>query len=157
MTHGIEVSATDLELIVERFQQDGDGLIELDSFIAWILPDDDHDYAQAQSLGPQSRQDNVRRQTPVAHDLPATRQVHVRPGAPQPPWARATPRPPPSKDAAARHMLPGGAIERVLYEKLAQRHASTPRWTLRNLFRRHGGRADKITYQHFRRLLESVG
>jgi hypothetical protein len=157
MVHGIEINAADMELVVERFQQDGDGLIELTSFIAWVLPDDDHDYGQAQSLGPQSRQDNVRRQTPVAHDLPPTRQVQVSPGAPRPPWARATPRPPPSKDAAARHVVPAGAVDRVLYEKLAQRHASTPRWTLRNMFRRQGGRADKISYQNFRRLLESVG
>lgn len=155
--YGVEISAEDLELIVDRFQQAEDGLIELQSFLAWVLPDDDHDYSQPQSLGPQSRQDNMRRQTPVAHDLPPSRQMQVPTGAPQPPWARATPRPPPSKDAASRHALPPGAVDRVLYEKLAQRHASTPRWTLMNLFRRHGGRADKINYQQFRRLLESLG
>ena len=45
----------------------------------------------------------------------------------------------------------------MLHEKLVQRHASSPRMTLRSLFRRSGGRADAINYQQFRRLLESLG
>ena len=149
VSYGLEVEAGDMGVLVENFQTDGDGAINLRAFIDWILPDDDHDYSQAQALGPQARQDNMRRSTPVAHDLPPSRQLE--PGVPKPPWAqgRTNPRFAPSKEAATRHLLPLPAFERVLGDKLAQRHASTPRWTLRSCFRRYGGRADAIAYPAF--------